>query len=266
MGALTGIWRYPLKSGRGEQLGTADIEPGGIRGDRTWACVDAEDGTIGSLKHPRRWGALLDVSAALDGDDLVVGVGDSRVPTKNGEADALVSRVIGREVRLTREAPRGAKLHRTLPGIAGMLPDWMAGQEVGGDVLSDLADTGRFVDFAPLHVVTTGALDAMQELAGGPVAAVRFRPNLVLDVPEDPAPGAEFQVGEVRLRTMFPTPRCIVPSLGQAGSGADPGVLKTLARHYRVQVSDFGRAACFGVYAEVVRPGTVSTGDVVTWS
>ena len=266
MGTVATIWRYPVKSGRAEALAEVDVEKGGLRGDRGWACVDAEDESVGSLKHPRRWGGLLGVSAALDGDDLVVRVGEASVRAGTEEADAHLSLHLGRKVRLTKEPPKGAKLHRSLPGIAGMLPDWMAGSDPGTDTMSDLHDSGRFVDFAPLHVVTTGALAGLAERAGAPVAPIRFRPNLVLDVPRDPEPGTEFQVGEVRLRAMFPTPRCIVPSLAQQDAGADPGVLKSLAKHYRMQVSDFGRAACFGVYAEVVEPGHIVMGDPVAWN
>jgi uncharacterized protein YcbX len=36
----TGLFRYPVKSCRGEQLGTATVEPWGLAGDRRWMIVD----------------------------------------------------------------------------------------------------------------------------------------------------------------------------------------------------------------------------------
>jgi len=40
-------------------------------------------------------------------------------------------------------------------------------------------------------------------------------------------------------------------------------LLTALAQHYRIAVADLGRAACFGVYAEVVHPGHLDTGQSV---
>jgi hypothetical protein len=44
----------------------------------------------------------------------------------------------------------------------------------------------------------------------------------------------------------------------------DPDVLRTLVRHNRMQIGDFGQFPCAGVYAVVAAPGTVRTGDHVT--
>ncbi|MFI1992250.1 MOSC N-terminal beta barrel domain-containing protein [Actinoplanes sp. NPDC020271] len=63
MDSVAGIRRYPVKSVCGERLDQAVAEPGGLAGDRAWACVD-DDGMIGSARHPRRWGGLLGVSAS----------------------------------------------------------------------------------------------------------------------------------------------------------------------------------------------------------
>lgn len=62
---------------------------------------------------------------------------------------------------------------------------------------------------------------------------------------------------------ILPTPRCVVPGLGHAGLPPDRSVLATLARHYRIPVATLGRAACFGVYAEVVEPGRLRLGQSV---
>lgn len=51
---LVALRRYPLKSALGEELDAVDVEPGGLTGDRDWACVDGADDTVGSAKHPRR--------------------------------------------------------------------------------------------------------------------------------------------------------------------------------------------------------------------
>jgi uncharacterized protein YcbX len=251
------LWRYPLKSARGEPLRTARVSRSGVAGDRTWACVDPSDGTVGSAKHPRRWGRLLDVTARLDDNGELAIQLDGEEHRAGGAsggpgAEAVLAAHLGRPVRLTREVPPGARLHRTLPGVDGMVPDWMGGLRPGDDAITDLGGGGAagFVDFAPVHVVSTGELARLGATAG------RFRPNIVLDADHDWRPGDEVRLGDVVLRAMSPTPRCVVPGLAHGpGVPADTGLLRTLARHYRVEVAGLGKAACFGTYAEVVQPG-----------
>ncbi|TBL42717.1 MOSC domain-containing protein [Verrucosispora sp. SN26_14.1] len=271
MPKVVALRRYPLKSARAEILPEVDVEPAGLRGDRVWACVDGQDATIGSAKHPRRWGRLLDVGATLrDGDPeptLTLRVDGHEVRAGTAEAETVLGHHLGRPVRLIREVPSDPRLHRTLPQDAGLVPQWMDDVPPGQDTVTALAGAqpgGRFVDFGAVHLVTTGALSTLGARTGGAGAvAARFRPNLVLDAPGDPEPGQELRLGDVLLRVVVPTPRCVVPGLAQADVPADRGVLSALARHYRVPVAGLGQAACFGVYAEVVEPGRLRTGQHV---
>ncbi len=256
MGIVAGIWRYPVKSTRGESLDEVTVGASGLAGDRVWACVDDE--TIGSAKHPRRWGGLLEVRAS--GEPATVDVGGTRCPAGSAEADEALSKHLGRTVRLTRDEPATARIYRLMPDEADMVPDWLTGMRPGQERIEDaggFAQTGRFVDFAAVHLVTTGAL------AGLGAAAARFRPNLLVEADADPEPGTELTIGDVVLRVRFPTPRCIVPSLAQGELPADPGLLRTLAKHYRREVFGTGKAACFGVYADVVHPGSLGVGSAV---
>lgn len=54
MGQVLAVLRYPLKSARGENLEVVAIGEHGLHGDRSWACIDATDATVGSVKHPGR--------------------------------------------------------------------------------------------------------------------------------------------------------------------------------------------------------------------
>lgn len=257
METVVSVLRYPVKSARPETLHESVAGTNGLPGDREWACVEVADGTVGSAKHPRRWGALLDVGTALTPDGLVVTVRGRDYPAD--AADAALSALIGRPVRLTREVPAGARLHRLLPDVDGMVPSWMAGAP-GDETVTEIAG-GRFADFGALHLVTTGALRALADRRGAPVPAARFRPNLVLDAPADPEPGTELRIGGARLRVQFPAPRCVVPGLAQEGHDADRALLSTLARHYRRNVPGLGVGVCFGTYAEVLDPGPITVGD-----
>jgi hypothetical protein len=255
MNGIVALVRYPLKSARGERLDAVDVEAGGFAGDRAWACIDERDGTVGSAKHPQLWGRLLDVGTELR-DRLELRVDGRTVVAGSVEADAALSGLLDRPIRLTREVPADAKLHRRLPDEEGMVPEWMSDVVAGQETVTAMSGGGRFVDFGAVHVVTTGALATLSERAGRTSVPIhRFRPNVVLDAPRDPEPGEELRFGDVVLRVITPTPRCIVPGLEDGEAAVDRVLLGALARRYRIPVPGLGRAACFGTYAEVVQPG-----------
>jgi uncharacterized protein YcbX len=266
MPKIVALRRYPLKSALGEALDAADVDPTGLAGDRIWACVDGGDGTVGSAKHPRRWGRLLEIGTSLHEDELTLRVGADTVRAGSVAADAALTAHLGRPVRLSRTAPADPRLHRVMPDEAGMVPEWMTGSLPGEETVSPVGGVerlGRFADFGALHIVTTGALAELSERAGAAVSAARFRPNLILDLPRDPEPGEELRLGDVVLRIDLPTPRCVIPGLGQGDLPADKSVLSSLARHYRIQVPGLGRAACFGTYADVTQPGRLEVGQLL---
>src|SRR5262249_6318455 len=57
-GSVAAIWRYPVKSMRGEALEKAEVSEWGVFGDRAYALVDGESGKVVSAKNPRKWGDL----------------------------------------------------------------------------------------------------------------------------------------------------------------------------------------------------------------
>ncbi|MFG2811197.1 MOSC domain-containing protein [Streptomyces massasporeus] len=71
-------------------------------------------------------------------------------------------------------------------------------------------------------------------------------------------------MGEALFRVLVSTPRCVVPTLRHDELKADPGIMRAIAREHRIPVYDLGRLACFGVYLDVLEPGTVRLDDTVT--
>jgi uncharacterized protein YcbX len=49
---LAAIWRYPIKSMRGEPLSAAELSPDGIDGDRTVQVFDRRGRLITARTHP----------------------------------------------------------------------------------------------------------------------------------------------------------------------------------------------------------------------
>lgn len=221
---VVGLWRYPVKSLRGEALAVADVVERGLVADRAWAVLDP-DGKIGSGKSSRRFRAmdgLLDLESALRGDEPVVRLPDGRELGPGAELDAALSAHVGRPVRLAAE---GAVRHH---------------------------------DDGPVHVVTTASLRAVAEVVGHEVPVARFRPNLLLDVDGSDAEveldwvGRVLTVGGVRLRVAAGMPRCVMVTMGQGPLGADGTVLKAVTEL---------TGGDLGVWCTVERPGRVAVGD-----
>ena len=101
----------------------------------------------------------------------------------------------------------------------------------------------------------------------------RFRPNIVVessvdrpDFVENAWVGRTVAIGEeVRLRITDPCPRCSIPILAQGDLPGDPRILRTVAEHNRVRVPvlDGESLPSVGVYAFVIRGGTIHHGDAV---
>jgi uncharacterized protein YcbX len=237
------IWRYPVKSMRGERLDACGVGPRGLDGDRRFAVVDAETGVAASAKHPRRWGRLLEAAARTRAD------GGVSIETPAGSYDARdaarpLSRWLGRDVRISDTPAAGAR-----------------GDKEAGDYALGGGAPGTFFDFGPVHLISSGALAAL-----GGVDARRFRPNLVIEAPdgfaEDTWLGRTLAVGGARLRVIVETPRCVIPTLAHGELPADPPLLKAIAQaHSRVVL---GQAQpCAGAYALVEQPGRIAAGDAV---
>jgi len=103
------------------------------------------------------------------------------------------------------------------------------------------------------------------DLAGG-----GLRPNVVIRTAaagftENDWLERILRVGDdLVLRVIARTPRCAVPTLAHGALPRDPDALRVLARHNRVEPLDsLDPEPCAGVYAEVLRPGHIRTGDPV---
>jgi uncharacterized protein YcbX len=177
-------------------------------------------------------------------------------------------------VRLAATPPQEAELDRSVPE---QVLRGGAEAEVEATVsrLGAASPEGSFFDYAPLHLITSATLRQVAQLGGlEEVDARRFRPNLVLDPPDQGPesgfvearwPERELLIGaSLRLRVICHTPRCAVPTLEHGELGRAPAVLRTLTRHQRIPpLAGWSPEPCAGVYAHVLEPGHVEVGDPV---
>ena len=272
-GTVKALWRYPVKSMAGTKLDEALITEGGILGDRAYAVIDRTSGRVGSAKTPKKWAALMALAADFvepPQADVppppvrIVWPDGTAVSSDGGDPDARLSETLGRPVTLTTKRPETVSLERLDP---------LAEEEAIVDI-GELMMAGRFSDYAALHLITTATMARLAELCpGSKFSARRFRPNVTIATPEGETGyvendwvGRELAIGdEVRLRISDPTPRCSIPTIAQGDLAKDPQVLRTIAEHNRLPVPllDDELLPCAGVYAFVVRGGTVKRGDEV---
>jgi uncharacterized protein YcbX len=271
LGTVGALWRYPVKSMLGERLPAAEVTDRGIAGDRRLAVLDRETGKVASAKHPRLWRSLLSCTATRTGSaTLVTGPDGTTWSSTDAGLDEALSELTGRPVTLSDTPPPRAALDRSRP-------EQVLREGLDAVVDADLVEfgsacpPGTFFDFAPLHLISSSALDRIAALGPRGVAEVeRYRPNLVVDTPgpgfvDQAWTGRELRIGEqLTLRVIASTPRCAVPTLSHGRLPRDPDALRTLAAHNRVPALP-GRdpEPCAGVYAQVVRPGRVRPGDTV---
>ncbi|HME63286.1 MAG TPA: MOSC domain-containing protein [Streptosporangiaceae bacterium] len=276
LGTVAALRRYPVKSMLGEDVDASDVTFTGLAGDRQLAVISRATGKIASAKFPRLWRDLLTVSAAAADDPAADGAVRITLPegkivwSSDAGVDTILSGLLNEPVTLTATPVPGAALDRAVPeavlrdGVDAQVPAEL--MEIGGG-----GPPGTFVDFAPLHLLTTSTLDRIAELSPYRRSDLeRYRPNVVIHTT---APGFTenewleriLQVGgDLVLRVIARTPRCAVPTLAHGALPRDPDALRVLARHNRVEPLDsLDPEPCAGVYAEVLRPGRIRTGDPV---
>jgi uncharacterized protein len=275
LGTVAALRRYPVKSMLGEDLAASDVTFTGLTGDRQLAVLSCTTGKIASAKLPRLWRDLLALSAAAgevtaDGAVRITLPAGKTIWSSDADIDAVLSDLLDQPVTLTATPLPGAALDRAVPeavlrdGVDAPVPAEL--MEIGGG-----GPPGTFVDFAPLHLLTTSTLDRIAELSPYRRADLeRYRPNIVV---RTSAPGFVendwleqiLHVGtELVLRVIARTPRCAVPTLAHGALPRSPDALRVLAHHNRVEPLDaLNPEPCAGVYAEVLRPGRIRTGDAV---
>jgi uncharacterized protein YcbX len=270
LGTVAVLRRYPVKSMLGEELPACEVTGRGLCGDRALALVHRETGKVASAKNPRLWRRMLKL-AAVSGPDVKITFPDgTAMASTDPGIDAALSRFLGQPVTLTATPPPAATLDRADPeqvlrnGIEATVR-----VEVGQ--LGGASPEGTFFDYAPLHLLTTSTLERIAQLSPrGAVELARYRPNLVIRATapgftENDWVGRDLRIGtDLTVRVLLRSPRCAIPTLEHGDLPRDVDALRVPAAHNRISpLGDFGPQPCAGVYAEVLRPGRVQTGDAV---
>ena len=262
---LSALYRYPVKSARGEALQTSPAGRLGLDGDRRWMLVAAENNRFLTQRAFPQMSQLSALYAADGGllfnapgmatlhvavphaDEALRGVTIWRdtlqVPDAGDEAAQWLSTFMGREVRLVY-VPE--KRTRYLPSGYG---------ENSGRV--------AFADGFPLLLIGQASLDDLTARVGRPMEMMRFRPNLVIEGSEAFAEDGwkRIRIGEQTFRVVKPCGRCILttidPATGERSPDREP--FATLM-NYRQKEGE----AMFGQNVVADGDGVIEVGMTVT--
>ncbi|MDY0871242.1 MOSC domain-containing protein [Dongia rigui] len=232
---VSGLYRYPVQSVRGEELPQATFGPRGMPGDRDFAIVDLELGAIAHSSRAKKnyrplitWHArfVTDVDAAAPVVELDFADG-STMRSDDTQLDAVISERLGMPAAFVKNDGRRVP---------------------------------KLYELSHCHLLTTATLKRLQqEHARGNFAPARFRPNIMLDagdavgfIEEDwighpvAIGGATFNVNDV-------CKRCAMTTRAQGDLPDDPGILHATAAN----------KTNAGVYSAIASQGTVKVGDAV---
>lgn len=229
------VWRYPVKSLRGERLDEARIGFEGVEGDRRYAIFDVDTG-FGLTA--RRAPELLFATARIRTDDSV----EITLPEGCVAADdEALSGWLGRPVTLRSTEQVSQRRYEN--------PEDFENES-----------TGRWEPFE-------GSAGAFQDSGNAAVSLLskpsmrdwdqqRFRANIVLDeAGENELVGARIRLGEAILEVRKRLTRCVMTTRPQPG-GIDRNldVLRTIHRELD---------GCLAIGAVVLDSGRVRAGDEV---
>ncbi|WP_084128337.1 MOSC domain-containing protein [Demequina sp. NBRC 110055] len=227
MTVVTAIRRYPVKSMGGEALDRVELDARGLVGDRAWAVRDG-DSRLASGKNTKRM-VRRDGVFAFSAATRAEGV--------------VVSGPGGRH------------------GLAGdpAVDAWLADALAAEVALAPETDVPHFDDGA-VSLVGTATLDWCARELGADADARRLRANLVVATTE-PFEEERWE-GEVRIGTAVLRPagrieRCRTIDLAQDGLSEKTRWLQPLGKSRDLRVA---------IYLDVVTPGAIAVGDLVTAS
>lgn len=247
---IASLYRYPVKGLSPEPLAQAELAPGAyFPGDRLFAVENGPSGfdPAAPVHQPKIKYLMLMRNEAL-----------ARLRTRYEDAArTLVIEENGQvAVRADVTAPEGREAVAAF--FRRLLP-----RELRGEPRLLAAPEGyRFTDSRTGYVslINLGSVRAVEELVDAPVDPLRFRGNVYVD---GLAPWAEFDlVGRevetasgARLKVTRRTERCAATNVDPDTGLRDLAIPRALDRH--LGHSDLG------VYAEVIRGGTLAAGDVL---
>lgn len=232
IGYIDALYRYPVKSMRGDALDAAELGWHGLEGDRRFAVHRVGDHTAFPWLTAGRLPELLLFTPVRheDGDGP-----PTHIRTPDGDNLPIFSDALAAEIARRHGAPVEMVQFRQ-----------------------------GFFDDATISVIAADTVHAIGRLAGAGDDVRRFRPNIVVRLrepaafAEDAWVGGTLQFGEgdegAAITVAMPDVRCSMVNLDPDTAASSPEVLKAIVR---------ANATNAGIYGSVARAGRLRVGQPV---
>ena len=257
IGAVESLWRYPVKSMRGEKVPEVFMGFSGVYGDRCYAFKNSAarkgfpylNANVQQrmllyrpqFRHPERASAPPNLTEAAG---IAPGVNPA-----NGDAEDLALDVV---------TPSGEALCIDDPALIKLLGEGIGEKNQLTLVRSDRALT----DCRPVSLISLQTVRQVEAELSMPVDKRRFRANVYFDsgsegggFAEDDFVGRRLRIGsKATLMVLERDPRCKMISLDPDTGEHNPEVLRSVVRSH-------GNFA--GVYCAVLVEGLLKKGDLI---
>jgi uncharacterized protein YcbX len=256
VGHVESLWRYPVKSMRGEQLQAAFVGFPGIYGDRLYAFrSSAAPKGFPYLTAREQQLLLLCRPRFRDSEQMMK-------PSNLSEAEAMAPGVTplyasASALALDVETPDGQVIAIDDPRLIDMLRKNIR----DGHELTLIRSDRAMTDCRPISLFSVQTARKLGEELGADIDKRRFRANIYFEFDSDSPFGEDEFVGEklqIGAKTVIAVtdrdPRCKMITLDPDSGHATPQIMRHLARDHD------GEA---GIYGAVVVEGIIYPGDKI---
>lgn len=254
IGTVESLWRYPVKSMRGEELAEVFAGFAGVYGDRVAAFHSPTTRKGLPYLTAREQGRMLTFRPRFRHPENAAAPPNLTDAEKLGATPVYADRA---ELALDVETPDGRTLALDDPALLEMLRDGIDDPPPLTLLRSDRALT----DARPVSLIGLPSIKQLTDETGLEVDKRRFRANIYLDLTsgegfaEDRLVGRSLRVGpKASLAIVDRDSRCMIITLDPETGEKTPAILKTVAQQHEGQA---------GVYAVVLVEGMIRRGDVV---
>jgi uncharacterized protein YcbX len=254
IGKVDSLWRYPVKSMRGEETEELFVGYAGVYGDRLFAFVSDASPKGFPYFTGRNQRHMICYRARFRDPAKAARPSNQSEAEENGAWPLPASSM---ELAIDVETPDGKFLAIDDPSLIGFL---RAGIEPSSSVTLLRSDRAM-TDCAPLSLFSLQTVRQLEREPGIPIDKRQFRANVYLDLPdtagfsENGFVGRSLRLGsKVMVSITKLDGRCMMITLDPDTAEKSPEVLKTVAQKHE------GKA---GLYAAVLTEGIVRKGDSI---
>jgi uncharacterized protein YcbX len=256
IGTVESLWRYPVKSMRGEELDEMFVGYAGVYGDRVFAFTSSASPKGFPFFTGREKRQMLRYQPRFRHPDKAAR------PTNLPEAEKLPPGVTPlyadpADLMVDVETPAGNTVAIDDPALIELLREEIDDKHQ----LALLRSERALTDCRPLSIFAIQSAKKLGQEAGVPVDKRRFRANVYLDLnssdgfAEDEFVGRSLRIGpKVVVSIVERDPRCMMITLDPDTAEKEPAILKKVAQ---------GHGGMAGVYGAVLVEGMLRKGDPV---